>query len=151
MPVNTGYISNLTADWQSHMSMRSPVRMFSTLSVDGATTFNGGQVMASTLSVGGAARFGSTLSVDGATTMQGALTLNAALASASAISGGAGTFTQVSLTSNDFASVNTVANASSMTRGELRLVFQASGISLIFSSGASVYVVGQSSQSAAQA
>lgn len=49
------------------------------------------------------------------------------------------------------ASLDTRADATSMTIGQLRLVFQASGISLVYSSGNSVYVVGQSSQSAAQA
>lgn len=134
MPVNTGYLgSGRTTDFQSNVSVGQNLHVQSGLSVLGV------------------ARVGSTLSVDGAVTFQGAVTMNAALNSASAVSGGVGTFTQVSLTSADFASVNTGANASSMTRGELRLVFQASGISLVYSSGASVYVVGQSSQSAAQA
>lgn len=43
----------------------------------------------------------------------------------------------------------TLADVSTLTLGTLGLVFQASGISLIYSSGKSVYVVGQSSQSAA--
>ena len=48
-------------------------------------------------------------------------------------------------------SMATSANASTMTTGQLRLVFLASGISLVYSSGASSYVIGQSTQSAAQA
>ena len=48
-------------------------------------------------------------------------------------------------------SMITSANASTMTTGQLRLVFLASGISLVYSSGASSYVIGQSTQSAAQA
>ena len=48
-------------------------------------------------------------------------------------------------------SMITSANASTMTTGQLRLVFLASGISLVYSSGASTYVIGQSTQSVAQA
>ena len=48
-------------------------------------------------------------------------------------------------------SLDTRANASAMTTGQLRLVFLASGISLVYSSGASSYVIGQSTQSVAQA
>jgi hypothetical protein len=47
-------------------------------------------------------------------------------------------------------SLDTRANDSGMTTGQFRLVFQASGISLMYSSGKSVYVVAQSSQSGAQ-
>ena len=46
---------------------------------------------------------------------------------------------------------DTRANATGMSIGELAIVFQASGISLMFSSGASSYVLGQSTQSVAQA
>ena len=46
---------------------------------------------------------------------------------------------------------DTRPDASGMTTGELALVFLASGVSLVYSSGASSYVIGQSSQSAAQA
>lgn len=45
----------------------------------------------------------------------------------------------------------TEANVSGLTTGMLGIVFAASGISLIYSSGKSVYVVGQSAQSAAGA
>jgi hypothetical protein len=45
----------------------------------------------------------------------------------------------------------TEADVSGLTTGMLGIVFQASGISLIYSSGKSVYVVGQSAQSAAGA
>lgn len=38
-------------------------------------------------------------------------------------------------------SIATVANASGMTIGQLRLVFAASGVSLMYSSGASVYII----------
>ena len=48
-------------------------------------------------------------------------------------------------------SMVTVANSNTMTIGQLRLVFQASGISLVYSSGATVYTVGASAVSAAQA
>lgn len=46
---------------------------------------------------------------------------------------------------------DTRANADGLSTGELAIVFLASGISLVYSSGNSVYVIGQSSQSAAQA
>ena len=45
----------------------------------------------------------------------------------------------------------TEANVSGLTAGMLGIVFAASGISLIYSSGKTVYVLGQSSQSAAGA
>ena len=48
-------------------------------------------------------------------------------------------------------SVGTNADATAMNIGELRLVFAASGISLMYSSGASVYIIGGSSTSGAQA
>jgi hypothetical protein len=48
-------------------------------------------------------------------------------------------------------SMTTAASASGMTTRQLRLVFGASGISLVYSSGKTEYVVGQSSQSGAQA
>lgn len=47
-------------------------------------------------------------------------------------------------------SMATVANPNGMNIGELKVVFAASGISLIYSSGASVYIVGQSAVSGAQ-
>ena len=47
-------------------------------------------------------------------------------------------------------SMVTVANSDTMTIGQLRLVFAASGISLVYSSGATVYTVGASAVSAAQ-
>ena len=47
-------------------------------------------------------------------------------------------------------SMVTVANSSTMTTGQLRLVFAASGMSLVYSSGATVYTVGASAVSAAQ-
>jgi hypothetical protein len=87
--------------------------------------------------------FGSTVSVVGALTT-GAVT-SGAITSSGVVAG-----TQLSASSVDFASVTTGANSSSMTRGELRLVFAASGISLVYSSGASVYIVGQSAVSGAQ-
>lgn len=47
-------------------------------------------------------------------------------------------------------SMVTVANTTGMTIGQLRLVFQASGVSLMYSSGATVYTVGASAVSAVQ-
>ena len=47
-------------------------------------------------------------------------------------------------------SMATVANTSGMTIGQLRIVFAASGISLIYSSGATQYTIGGSSTSLAQ-
>lgn len=48
-------------------------------------------------------------------------------------------------------SVVTNADTSGMTTGELRFVFAASGMSLMFSSGATVYTIGASAVSAVQA
>ena len=48
-------------------------------------------------------------------------------------------------------SMATGADSAGMTIGQLRLVFAASGVSLVYSSGATVYTVGASAVSAAQA
>lgn len=48
-------------------------------------------------------------------------------------------------------SLDTRANASGQTTGELRIVFQASGISLMYSSGKSSYMIAGSAQSVLQA
>jgi len=48
-------------------------------------------------------------------------------------------------------SKNTVANPNGLNIGELAIVFAASGISLVYSSGASYYIIGGSASSAAQA
>jgi hypothetical protein len=47
-------------------------------------------------------------------------------------------------------SMQTRADASGMTTGEVRLTFLASGMSLLYSSGATVYTVGASAVSAVQ-
>lgn len=57
---------------------------------------------------------------------------------------------EVNNTSGVSLSMLTQANASSMTKGQLRLVFQASGVSLMYSSGASSYMLAGSAQSVAQ-
>ena len=81
----------------------------------------------------------STLSVDGA------VTLNAG------ITGTGGTFSStITSTDGDFLSVDTQANSSGMTVGQLRLVFAASGVSLMYSSGESEYIVASSAVSLAQ-
>ena len=70
--------------------------------------------------------------------------------SASALSVGEGTFTggnfasTITSTDGDFLSVDSQANSSGMTVGHLRLVFAASGVSLMYSSGESEYVVNSS-------
>lgn len=46
---------------------------------------------------------------------------------------------------------DTRANSNGLSIGEMCVVFRTSGISLVYSSGASEYVLGQSTQSAAQA
>lgn len=46
-------------------------------------------------------------------------------------------------------SIGTSADASGMTIGQLRVVFAASGISLIYGSGKSVYIIGGSATSGA--
>lgn len=48
-------------------------------------------------------------------------------------------------------SIDTRADSNGMTIGQLRVVFAASGISLVYSSGATVYTIGASAVSAAQA
>lgn len=47
-------------------------------------------------------------------------------------------------------SMATFASAAGMNIGELRIIFQASGISLLYSSGATQYTIGGSSTSLAQ-
>lgn len=98
-----------------------------------ASAISGGAITGTTGTFSGALVGGSTLSLTGQ------------------LNGAGATFTStISSTDNDFLSVNSVANSSGMTVGQLRLVFQASGVSLIYSSGKSYYEVG-SARSAAQA
>jgi hypothetical protein len=47
-------------------------------------------------------------------------------------------------------SMMTFGSASGMTAGELRIIFQASGVSLFYSSGATQYTIAGSATSAAQ-
>ncbi len=99
--------------------------------------------------IGTALAVGTTLAVGGVTT------LSDALASASAISGAAvtgttGTFSgTVSMNSTNFASMLTQADFNDMTIGTWRAVFTSSGLSLGYSSGATLYDI-TSSTSVAQ-
>jgi len=47
-------------------------------------------------------------------------------------------------------SIATAANSNGLNIGELKVVFAASGISLVYSSGASVYIIGGSATSGVQ-
>lgn len=95
----------------------------------------------------GTTDYTSDVSVRGTLDVVGVTRLAAALESASALSAGEATFTggnftsTVTVTDGDFLSVDTQANSSSMTVGQLRLVFAASGVSLMYSSGESEYIV----------
>ena len=91
-----------------------------------------------------------TLTVTGATTLSGALN-TASDISVGEITATGGIFAStITSTDGDFLSVDTQANASGMTVGQLRLVFAASGISLMYSSGESEYIVASSTVSADQ-
>ena len=123
---------------------------------DGTTVFSNisatGDIKASSASV-------SVLTVTGSVALSQSPTFSSGV-STSAVTGGkivaqggaifSGT-TADFRTNSVILSMITSANASTMTTGQLRLVFLASGISLVYSSGASSYVIGQSTQSAAQA
>jgi hypothetical protein len=126
----------------------------STLSVDGKTTLNSGVS-------GTAAEFSSTLSVDGKTKLGSGISGTAAEFSSTLSVDGATKAAHIScagidaastVTLNDTAaplSVLTNANGNDMTIGQLRLVFAASGLSLVYSSTDSIYIV-NSAVSAAQ-
>ena len=123
---------------------------------DGTTNFSNisatGDIKASSASV-------SVLTVTGSVALSQSPTFSSGV-STSAVTGGkivaqggaifSGT-TADFRTNSVILSMITSANASTMTTGQLRLVFLASGISLVYSSGASTYVIGQSTQSTAQA
>ena len=81
-----------------------------------------------TLNASGAVVLSSTLSVAGQLTLDAGATIASTLTSTDA----------------DFLSVDSAADASGMTTGQLRLVFLASGVSLMYSSGESQYEVGSS-------
>lgn len=132
MPVNTAYLSDQTTGW-SNVSM-----------VGGAN-----------LRVGTLAMSNLTTSVF-TTVGLGTSTLTATSQISTpvlAVSGGLiASAASLDLRTNSVVlSMATVANASSMTIGQLRLVFAASGISLVYSSGASTYIIGGSATSGAQA
>jgi hypothetical protein len=71
------------------------------------------------------------------------------------LSGGASlatlSLTSLAISGTPIASVKTAADASSFTAGQIGIIFAASGVSLILSSGASYYILGQSATSAAHA
>ena len=112
------------------------VDVLGALAVTGVTTLSDALNSASAISVGGIT----------ATTID----------SRSALSVGEGTFTggnfasTITSTDGDFLSVDSQADSSGMTVGQLRIVFAASGVSLMYSSGESEYIVGQSAVSLAQ-
>lgn len=83
-------------------------------------------------------------SPDGVTVFSGlSLTGGASLATLST--------TSLAVTGIPIASVRTAADASSFTAGHIGIIFAASGVSLILSSGKSYYILGQSATSAAHA
>lgn len=171
MAVNTGYLSNMTADFQSHMSLRGPIHAFSTLSVRGAATLHAALNSASAIS--GGAITGTTGTFSSLVSGVGNITGQQIIASAGSAIGPTLTFASdtsrgfylsttstIAMTSGTTLNLrtgsvrvswHTNANSNGLSIGELAIVFATSGISLVYSSGASVYVLGQSSQSAAQA
>jgi len=121
----------------------------------------------------GAVAFDSTLAVTGVTTLSAALnsasaisggtiagttgTFSGAIGTDSAISGAAikgtsleATTSVVTIAHTTPLSIVTAADDNDMTVGQLRLVFRASGLSLIWSSGTSEYELAESTVSAAQ-
>ena len=76
--------------------------------------------------------------------VSGPVSVGALAASTGAFSG------TVTVSDDQFLSVNTVADATGLSVGQLTLVFMTSGVSLVYSSGDSYYVV-NSALSAAQA
>ena len=174
MPVNTGYLSDRTTDFTSNVSVRGRVTWHSAISSPLLASFGTVQVGAGSAIMPSVA-FNSENSLGWYRSAASQMALSygelvvgvgsailPSIGFASDVSRGfyrsaASTLALTSgLTFNWRTgavkwSWDTRANASGMTTGELALVFLASGISLVFSSGASSYVIGQSTQSAAQA
>ena len=97
------------------------------------------------LQVGGALNSASAISGGALTVTTGVF--SGAVDTASAVSTGeltstGGNFSStITSTDGDFLSVDSQADSSGMTVGQLRLVFAASGVSLMYSSGESEYIV----------
>lgn len=132
MPVNTAYLSDQTTGW-SNVSMVGGANLrVGTLAMSNLTTS-----VFTTVGLGTSTLTATSLITTPVLAVSGGLVASA---------------NSLDLRTNSVViSMVTAANASGMTTGQLRLVFLASGISLVFSSGASSYVIGQSTQSAAQA
>ena len=79
----------------------------------------------------------------------GTATIGTATVTGLVTSAGVTSSSLVTITASPFASLTTAANANDMTIGQIQLVFTSSGLSLIYSSGASIYDIG-SNTSAAQ-
>lgn len=59
--------------------------------------------------------------------------------------------TSLAISGGPIASIQTVSGPSALTAGQIGLVFAASGVSLLLSSGKTYYIIGQSATSAAHA
>jgi hypothetical protein len=127
MPVNTEYLSTLGIVGLTSLS---------SLSVQGLTVTGSSQLL------------GSTNLISAST-----VTVTSQISAARVVVGGGPTLSAGSLdlrTNSVVLSMATAADSSGLTIGQLRLVFLASGISLIYGSGKSYYIVGQSAVSAVQ-
>lgn len=158
----------------SDLSVDGTLAVGSTTSLRGATTTYAGVSMigSSNLSVGGTLAVGSTSSLRGATTLHGALDSASNISGARltgsglSVTGIAGVTSNVSIdgsiiklaglassslltvTSANIGSFVTNASAVGMTANQLRFVFTASGLSLIYCSGTSIYDIGSNSSAA---
>lgn len=133
--LNTVYLSDQTTDYTSAVSVGSHLTA-STLSVLGTTHLTGAVACAAGIAAT-TADFSSTLSADGNTRLAGLW------------SAGAESSSIVTITANPCLSLTTRVNANDLTIGQMAVVFTASGLSLVYSSGASLYDVG-SNTSASQ-
>lgn len=175
MPANTGYLdSNLTTDFPSNTSFRNRVAFHSAISSPllaslGTVRVGGGSAIMPSVAFNSEASLGLYRSAASQLAVSyGELVLgdgSAILPSVGFVSDVSRGFyrsaaSTIAITSgvtfNWFTgavkwSWSTNANSSGMTAGELRIVQAASGFSLVYSSGATVYTIGASAVSAAQA
>ena len=174
MTVNTGYLSELTTDFTSNVSIRGRVAWHSAISSPllasfGTVRVGSGSAILPSLAFNSEASLGlyrsttSQIAVSyGQFILGDGAAITPSVAFASDVSRGIYRSAASTIAFTSGVTLNlrtgavkvswdTRANATGMGIGELAIVFLNSGISLVYSSGASSYVLGQSSQSAAQA
>ena len=138
--ISVGGITATTFDSRSAMSIGGLIAT----TIDSRSAVSIGGLIATTIDSRSA------LSVGAVTATTGDFSSTVSLVT-DILAAGATLTSTLSSTDGDFLSIATQANASGMTVGQLRVVFAASGISLMFSSGESSYIIASSTVSVAQA